>query len=178
MILLGVALIGLADYPARLHDRRVRKWICRGLLGLAHLVVQIAAVLGVALLSINLAERVPTRFGFTLSTSVIDAVLGGIASAFVLGAYFALANMLPGLRVHGNETFSAARLNGYKNFLRLHLDEQGRLTVYALGIDHVSQSWTPNPDATDDPGDDPEKPWLVPQGTPPAVHLVDRIILG
>jgi hypothetical protein len=178
MILLGIALIGLADYPARLHDHRVRKWICRGLLGLTHLAVQIAAVLGVALLSINLAERVPTRFGFTLSTSLIDAVLGGIASAFVLGAYFALANMLPGLRVHGNETFSAARLNGYKNFLRLHLDEEGRLTVYALGIDHVSQSWMPNPDATDDPDDDPEKPWLVPQASPPAVHLVDRIILG
>jgi hypothetical protein len=36
----------------------------------------------------------------------------------------------------------------------------------------------PNPDATDDPDDDPEKPWLVPQGSPPSVHLVDRIILG
>jgi hypothetical protein len=184
LILLAIALIGLADYPARLHAHRVRKWACRIALGLAHLGVQAAAVVGVALLSIRLAERVPTRVGFTLSTSLIDAVVGGIASAFVLGAYFALTNTLPGLRIHGNEAFSAARLHGYKNFLRLHIDEGGQLTVYALGIDQVPTAWKPNPSATaatDDPSNpawDPELPWLVPQTGEPRVHLVDRIILG
>ena len=183
VILLGAALIGLAESPVRLRDHRVLKWVCRAALGLMHLVVQAAAVVGVALLSIGLAEHVPTRIGFTLSTSILDALLGGVASAFVLGAYFAVTSTTRGLRLHGNETFSAARLNSYKNFLRLHIDENGDLTVYALGIDRVptdklDKSWKPNPDATDDPDDDPEKPWLVPQGPPPRVHLVDRIILG
>jgi hypothetical protein len=183
LILLAVGLIGLAEAPARLRDHRVRKWICRGALGLVHLLVQTTAMVGVALLSIRIAERVPTRFGFTLATSVLDALLGGIASAFVLGAYFALASTLPWLRVHGNEAFSAARINSHKNFLRLHIDEDGRLTVYVLGVDRVptdqvARSWKPNPDASDHPDDDPEKPWLVPTGPPARVHLVDRIILG
>jgi hypothetical protein len=184
LILLAIALVGMADYPARVHARRVRRWAWRIGLGLSHLVVQAAAVVASALLAIRLAEHVPTRLGFTVSTSVLDALAGGLASAFVLGAYFAVTNTLPGLLVHGNEAFSAGRIHGYKNFLRLHIDPEGRLTVYALGIDHVPNSWTPNPaatPATDDPsnpGWDPEKPWLVPTTGEPRVRLVDRIILG
>jgi len=183
LIVLAAALIGLAEAPARLHDHRVRKWVARAGLGLIHLVVQCAAVVGVALLSIRAAEQVPTRVGFTLAATAVDALVGGFVSALLLGAYFAITNTVRGLHVHGNEAFCAARLNGHKNFLRLHIDEKGRLTVYALGIDRVpgapmTKAWKPNPDATDDPGDDPEKPWLVPTGPPPRVHLVDRIILG
>jgi hypothetical protein len=183
LIVLAASLIGLAEAPARLHDRQVRRWIVRAGLGLVHLVVQAAAVVGVALLSIQVAEPVPTRIGFTVSVTLLVALLGGVVSALLMGTYFALANTVRTLRVHGNEAFSAARLNSHKNFLRLHIDPKGRLTVYALGVDRVprraaAKSWKPNPDATDDPDGDPEKPWLVPQGPPLRVELVDRIILG
>ncbi len=173
LIGLAVGLIGLAEAPARFHDGRIRKWICRGALGLIHLGAQVATVLGVSLLSIELADRVAPDTGFTFATSVIDAVLGGLASAFVLGAYFALANTLPGLRVHGNETFSAARIDSYKNFLRMHVDEHG-LTIYALGIDRVATSWEPHPD-----GDaaHPEAPWLVAREGAPKVRLVDHVFV-
>jgi hypothetical protein len=183
VIVLAAALIGLADVPTRLREHRVRRWISRASLGLVHLLVQASAAIGVALLSIRLAGPVPTRFGFNAASSAIDALLGGIVSAFLLGAYFAVTNTVRRLRVHGNEAFSAARLNGHKSFLRLHIDRRGHLTVYALGIDRVptepvASSWKVNPDASDDPDDDPEKPWLVPDGPGPKVRLVDRIILG
>ncbi len=183
LIVLAASLIGLAEAPARLHDRQVRRWIVRAGLGLVHLVVQATAVIGVALLSIQVAEPVPTRIGFTLSVTILVALLGGVVSALLMGTYFALTNTARALRVHGNEAFSAARLNSHKNFLRLHIDPKGRLTVYALGVDRVprraaAKSWKPNPDATDEPEGDPEKPWLVPQGPPLRVELVDRIILG
>jgi hypothetical protein len=75
----------------------------------------------------------------------------------VFGAYLAAANGLPGLRAHGNETFASARITGYKNFLRMHVDREGRLTVHALGIEHAIGDWRPDPD-----NDDPEASWLVP----------------
>lgn len=186
VIVLAAALIGLADVPVRLREHRVRRWIARASLGLAHLAVQATAAIGVALLSIRLAEPVPSRFGFNAATSVIDAILGGVVSTFLLGTYFAVTNTVRRLRVHGNEAFCAARLNSYKNFLRLHIDDRGRLTVYALGVervpnDPVPRSWKVNPEATGDPDDpafDPEKPWLVPAGRAPRVRLIDRIILG
>jgi hypothetical protein len=171
LIVLAVGLIGLAEAPATFHHRRATKWAWRVVLGLIHLSAQIATVLGVALLSVELAERIAPDTGFAFSTSLIDAFLGGVASAFVLGAYFALANTLPGLRVHGNETFSAARIDSYKNFLRMHIDEDG-LTIYALGLDRVATSWKPHPDGE---GAHPEAPWLVAREGAPKVGLIDHV---
>lgn len=39
---------------------------------------------------------------------------------------------------HANEAFSALRIENYKNFLRLHINKAGNLTVYPVGIDNVS----------------------------------------
>jgi hypothetical protein len=124
----------------------------------------------VALLSISVASDWDGAT-FALGVSLLDFLIGGVAGAVVLGGYFALTNALPGLSIHGNEGFSASRLTLYRNFLRLHIDERGALTVYAVGLDHVARRWHPDPDQTD-----PERPWLVPQ---PALapHLVDRVTI-
>jgi hypothetical protein len=169
MMLLAVAvgLIVLADPPAWAR-RPWQAWLARGMLGLLHTAVQVVAVVGASLLAIRVASPLEAT-GFVVATSVLDAVLGGIAGSIVLGAYFALGSALPGLHVHGNEAFAAARLTCFKNFVRLHVDHQGRLTVYAIGLDRVTRHW--HLDGTDET--DPERSWLLPD-QPLTARLVDR----
>jgi hypothetical protein len=77
------------------------------------------------------------------------------------------------LRVHGNEAFSAARLNSYRSFLRFRIDEDGALTVHVIGVDHVPRRWRSDADTLD-----PERSWLVPAGRPIEPHLIDRITIS
>jgi hypothetical protein len=170
LILLSLAagLVALAQSPSWAR-RRWSRYLSRLVLGLLHTAAHMVTVVGVSLLAIRLASPFDGA-NFVAATNVYDAVLGGLAGSMVLGAYFALATTLPGLHVHGNEAFAAARLTRYKNFLRLHVGRDGKLTVYAVGIDRVAHHWRLGAaDVTD-----PEQPWLVPQ-RPLAAHLVDRV---
>ncbi|MDQ3978283.1 MAG: hypothetical protein M3314_01850, partial [Actinomycetota bacterium] len=54
-----------------------------------------------------------------------------------------------------------------KNFLRLHLDSSGELTVYPIGIDRVARRWEFAPDGA------PHEPWLVPAEDGPKPHLIE-----
>jgi hypothetical protein len=42
---------------------------------------------------------------------------------------------------HDNEAFSALKIQDYKNFLRLHIDEKGTLTIYPIKIQRASRKW-------------------------------------
>jgi hypothetical protein len=169
LLALAVGLVALAQSPSWAR-RRWSRYLSRLVLGLLHTAAHTITVVGVSLLAIRLASPFDGA-NFVAATNVYDAVLGGLAGSMVLGAYFALATTLPGLHVHGNEAFAAARLTRYKNFLRMHVGRDGRLTVYAVGIDRVAHHWRIG--ASD--ASDPEQPWLVPERRPLAAHLVDRV---
>jgi hypothetical protein len=42
---------------------------------------------------------------------------------------------------HGNEAFSSLAVEDWKNFLRLHINENGDLTIYPIGIRRVPRKW-------------------------------------
>jgi hypothetical protein len=67
------------------------------------------------------------------------AVGGAVLAPVILGLYLLVSLNL--LRRHGNEAFSALRIQDWKSFLRLHIDEQGRLTIYPVGIKRVPRRW-------------------------------------
>jgi len=67
---------------------------------------------------------------------VAMAGVGYSASAFLVGFYLLVSFNVMGR--HANEAFSALRIENYKNFLRLHINKAGNLTVYPVGIDNVS----------------------------------------
>ena len=46
-------------------------------------------------------------------------------------------------RRHSNEAFSALRIPDWKNFLKLHIDPDGTLTIYPIGIRQVARQWNP-----------------------------------
>jgi hypothetical protein len=58
-------------------------------------------------------------------------LVGGVISAFVFGLYLLVCTLV--LRIHPTEAFSSFRWEGYKNFLRIHMSQQGA-TIYAVGI--------------------------------------------
>ncbi|MGH2394606.1 MAG: hypothetical protein ACRDGH_14150, partial [Candidatus Limnocylindria bacterium] len=61
------------------------------------------------------------------------------------------------LRAHGNEAFSAMSLTHHKNFLRLHIDAEGQLTIYPIGLDRSNHDWTYDADAATS-----DASWLAP----------------
>jgi hypothetical protein len=157
-------------------SRGVPRYIAKTVMAAIHTMAQVLAVVAVALLAITLASAVADRgWLFTFTASLVAFVAGGVVGSVVFGAYLAAANGLPGLRAHGNETFASARITGYKNFLRMHLDRDGRLTVYAVGIERAipRRDWRPDPD-----NDDPEASWLVPTGGTIRPHLIEKVVVG
>ncbi len=108
-------------------------------------------------------------FGQVIAFSAEMFVVGGLLGGFMMGVYLYLADRFLGL--HTNEVFSAQRIDGYKNFLRLRIDESGALTVYPLGVRRVGRRWRLNPNAKNG------EPWFDPVGVPPGVHLIDSPIV-
>jgi len=172
LALLAVSLIGLARHPPWTRRSSV-DWGVRVVLGLLHTAAHVVALVVVGLVAVRLAADVLSGGWFIVLTSVLAAVIGGLVSSVVVGAYFAATNTIPGLRVHGNEAFSAARLARHRNFLRMRIDEDGSLTIHVIGVDRMVRRWRADTDTVD-----PEHSWLVPVGRAPEAHVVETIRAG
>jgi hypothetical protein len=77
---------------------------------------------------------------FLLSSSF--TFLGGfLVGPFVMGVYLWLSVNFFG--AHSNEAFGSLALPDWKNFLRLRIDADGKLTVYPVGLERVPRKWKP-----------------------------------
>jgi hypothetical protein len=170
LLVLAAGLYGFAEPPPRLRHKWARRAAKVGLM-LVHLAAQAATIVTVSLLAVTVAADLG-GWVFALAASAVALVVGGVAGSLVLGAYLAAAVGLPGLRAHANEAFAASRVDGYKNFLRMHVDTSGALTVHALGIDRPVRRWRVVPRA-----DSPEASWIAPKGSEPRVRLVDSVTI-
>jgi hypothetical protein len=97
--------------------------------------------------------------------SIASALLAGVASATVFGIYLWYAGKY--LPEQLNDAFSAIGVDGYKNFVRLHIDRTGALTAYPMGARSVPKHWVPNPDT------DESAPFIVPRD--PGALVVELI---
>jgi hypothetical protein len=86
----------------------------------------------------------------------VSAALAGLASATVFGVYLWFAGKY--LPEQLNDAFSALGIEDFKNFVRLHLDREGCITVFPIGLRRVPKSWALNPDLGVD------APFLIPKG--------------
>jgi hypothetical protein len=102
-------------------------------------------------------------------------IAAGVVSAAVVGLYLIFASLF-GLNI--NELFSSQRIEGHKNFLRLHIAPGGQLTVYAVGIRRVRRPlpafrwlhWRANPKGQ------PFQPWFLPRH-PLRYKLIETITI-
>ena len=72
--------------------------------------------------------------GHDVARYVVYGLAAGIASAIVVAVYLIVASLF-GLNY--NELYSSQRIEGYKAFLRMHLANDGSLTIYSVGLRRV-----------------------------------------
>jgi Calcineurin-like phosphoesterase len=124
----------------------------RLLLGVPHALAHLALVLGLVLA----VAQVWDRYGVVVA--LLAALVATPFGGALLGLYLALADAvygrlrLEGLNRHANEAFSCQAIEDWKSFLRFHIDRDGRLTIYPIGIDRVARPDEIRFQATDEPG--------------------------
>jgi hypothetical protein len=99
---------------------------------------------------------------------VVYAPVAGLIASELASLYLFLAS---GFRVNLNELFAGQGIEDYKGFLRMRFGKDGSLTIYPIGVDHVSRKWVPKPQRA------ATTPWLDP-ATPLKPKLIeDPIVL-
>jgi hypothetical protein len=90
-------------------------------------------------------------------------VVGGVLSSELFSLY--LLAMFTLFRRHATHAFSSQRIEGYRNLLRLHIDREGGLTIFPVGLRGVPRRWRvvrhPAGRPTFEPTDRPLVPHLI-----------------
>ncbi len=146
VVLLMLGLIFFTDSNSKRFKR-----VAGFLHGTAHLIAAFALGWFGYLLSLWLSQRwdVPVPpihstwyniiwFGSVL---LVSGVGGYVIGSVIMGLYLFIS--LRFLGRHSNEAFSAMKIEDYKNFLRLHIDADGQLTIYPIKIETVPRNWKP-----------------------------------
>jgi hypothetical protein len=162
LILLIIVTVGLMVRLA--HDARGTS---RVLLGVVHSLMLFATLPAVMITASWLSSGFGAGALSLLAFLALVAVIGGIGGVLGIAAYLWVANCFG---FHGNEAYAPLHHFDYKNFLRLHIDGDGALTVYPFGIDRVGRTWELHPEAP------AEAPWFDPVGHQPVPHLIERPI--
>ncbi len=162
ILLMMVSLGGMVRFA---HDA---SGVRRFLLGMVHSTLQLAGVAGVMIA----ASWLSTAFGLRGVWSLVAflslvGVVGGIGGMVGMSGYLWATNCLG---LHGTEGYAALHHQDFKHFLRLHVEADGALTVYPIGVDRVARKWTLCPDAP------AHAPWFVPHGSEPEPHLIEKPI--
>ncbi|MGH9183191.1 MAG: metallophosphoesterase [Acidimicrobiales bacterium] len=156
MLLLLGAMVRFA------HDAR---GLTRLLLGSVHSGLQLAATAGFMVAASRLTGALPVQGPAALATFLgLLGALGGLGGSLGMAGYLWATNCLG---FHGNEAYALLRVMDYKHFLRLHIDRDGGLTLFPIGMERVCRSWRLSPDGP------PHAPWFDPAEAEPAVHLVE-----
>src|SRR4029078_6369882 len=111
--------------------------------GTVHAVSHIAATFFIgwgasyfAMTTLGLRYQTPEQL---LLTGSLIFLGGWYVGVLLLGLYLLISLNVFGR--HMNEAFSSLRIEDWKHFLRLHIDETGRLTIFPIGIRRVPRRW-------------------------------------
>ena len=158
LILLIVATFGATIRLA--HDA---SGVPRLLIGLAHSALQFGGLGAAIVIASGLTSSVDGAPGLVAFLAVVW-VLGGVGGALGVSGYLWATNSLG---YHGNEAYAPLHHMDEKNFLRLHIDTLGALTLYPIGVDRVVRKWRFCPDGA------AHEPWLAAADGLPKPHLIE-----
>ncbi len=161
-LLVLASLVGMVRFA---HDA---SGIGRVLLGLTHSTLQVASVAGVMLAASYLSSTMGLEGVWSLLVFLgLVWLLGGISGMVGMAGYLWLTGCLG---FHNTEAYAPLHHQDLKHFLRLHIQTDGTLTLYPIGIDRVGRTWKLCPDAPS------HAPWFAPDGPEPEPHLIERPI--
>jgi hypothetical protein len=154
VVLLTAAFLAAFVFFTDTHSQAYR-WIAGLLHGGAHLVAIGLLGWGAAVVTVRCL-----RLDFASAWQLLVAgalIFGGgwLVSGLIMGVYLLIS--LNGFKRHSNEAFSALRIEGWKHFLRLHVDRSGVLTIFPIGVARVPRQWVRK-------GDGVHGPELAPAG--------------
>ncbi len=157
-----VSLVGTVRFA---HDAR---GVGRFLVGMIHSTLQVTGVAGVMIGASWLSSAFGLRGGWSLVAFLsLVGLVGGIGGMVGLSGYLWATNCFG---LHQTEGYGAQHHQDLKHFLRLHIEADGALTVYPIGVDRVGRKWTLCPDAP------VHAPWFAPHGPDPEPHLIEKPI--
>jgi Calcineurin-like phosphoesterase len=128
----------------------------RFLMGGIHGILHVLAAFSIGLLVVFLVAHNTTAEAWTLKlpwfgvfefsldfrlivAAILIYLLAFFAGSFIMGLYLLVSLNIFGR--HGNEAFSSLGVEDWKNFIRLHINERGDLTIYPVGIRRVPRKW-------------------------------------
>jgi len=136
--------------------------------GVAHVLLNLSLMWLFAAVNPGLLDR-PFDSWLQTALFVLEMlVFGGALGGVLMALYLVLFSLVGGF--HLNEAYSSQRIADYKNFLRIHLDATGKLTIYPIGVRKVAK-WKPrrNPPAGE--------PWFEADGPEPRPELIEDPIV-
>lgn len=74
-----------------------------------------------------------------LAAGLLMFLGGWLLGPVILAIYLLIS--LNGFKHHANEAFSSLKIQDWKNFLRMKIDVDGSLTIYAVGLRRVPRRW-------------------------------------
>jgi hypothetical protein len=126
----------------------------RTVMGSIHGLAHILAAFATAVISVSFVSTISSAgwvwrlawgsYGFNLDLRMLLAALLILLGGFVFGSLIMGVYLLVSMNVfgrHSNEAFSSIAIEDWKNSLRLHIDTDGSLTIYPIGIERVPRKW-------------------------------------
>lgn len=165
---LVLALLFLAALGAYTeHPSRWGRWTVSAIHTALHLGVILTMVSALPVLLAAVPYVHPGNIPYFLLYNLILIVVGGLVGGTLWGIYLVYANFTHGR--HYNGAFSALRIDGYKNFLRMRLKDDN-LTIYPVGLESVPtrEAWRVNERAR---SNDQNEPKVVP------THGLDPVLI-
>ena len=139
--------------------------------GLSHYFLHLFSIFYIGLFAayinaVIFKENIYTGFIFI---PIIVFGLGWIIGSFNMGLYLTISMNIFGR--HDNEAFSALKIQDYKNFLRMHIDKEGTLTIYPVKIEKASRRWRKREAGEED------NSFIVPRGGTKPELIEEPIVL-
>ncbi len=160
-----LSLLVLASLVAMVRFAHDASGVGRVLLGLAHSSMQVASVAGVMIASSYLSTALgPEGAASLVLFLVLVWLLGGISGMMGMAGYLWATGFIG---LHNTEAYAPLHHEHQKHFLRLHIQSDGALMLYPIGIERVGRRWALRPDAPAD------APWFAPDGPEPQPHLIE-----
>lgn len=162
VLIAALVFLGLTGFADRRFGRW--RWLAGVLHGLVHLAAAFMIAWGVAHLMGSVLELPFRSLGRDLLSALLIFAGGFLAGPTIMGLYLLVS--LNGFGAHKNEAFASLAIPDWKNFVRLHIDQNGRLRIFPIGIRRVPRSWKPGETAR-------EPEWVADpkdrRATPPAL---------
>jgi hypothetical protein len=119
----------------------------RAVLGLSHAVPHLALVCVFVPSSAWALSLTGNLDEHALPVATLAALLATLFGAWILGFYLSVCDRIyqsfpehfDGLVRHANEAFSCQGIQDWKSFLRFHIDRDGRLTIFPIGVERVAR---------------------------------------